>query len=51
MRKATSVDAAIAEGVAIAREIVTSVKEMAAGVQISSPSGRLDSALDVLDVV
>ena len=51
MRKATSIDAAIAEGVAIAREIVTSVKEMAAGVQISSPSGRLDSALDVLDVV
>jgi homocysteine S-methyltransferase len=51
MRKATGVDAAIAEGVAIAREIVTSVKEMAAGVQISSPSGRLDSALDVLDVV
>jgi homocysteine S-methyltransferase len=51
MRKAKSSDEAIAEGVAIAREIVKSVKEMAAGVQISSPSGRLDSALDVLDVV
>ena len=43
--------AAQAEGVAIAREIVTAVKGMAAGVQISSPSGRLDAALDVLDVV
>jgi homocysteine S-methyltransferase len=51
MRKARSSDEAIAEGVAIAREIVKSLKGMAAGVQISSPSGRLDSALDVLDVV
>jgi len=51
MRKTASTDAAAAEGVAIAREIVTAVKGMAAGVQISSPSGRLDAALDVLDVV
>ena len=51
MRRTASAEAAIAEGVTIAREIVTGVKGMAAGVQISSPSGRLDAALDVLDVV
>lgn len=51
MRKTGNADAAVAEGVAIAREIVTAVKGMAAGVQISTPSGRLDAALDVLDVV
>jgi hypothetical protein len=35
----------------VAREIAAAVKGMAAGVQISTPSGRLDSAFDVLDVV
>ena len=51
MRRATSAAAAAAEGVQVAREIVTAIKGMAAGVQISTPSGRLDAALDVLDVV
>jgi methionine synthase I (cobalamin-dependent)/5,10-methylenetetrahydrofolate reductase len=51
MRKASNAEAAMAEGVAIAQEIVTAVKGMAAGVQIATPSGRLDAALDVLDVV
>ncbi|MFM8532761.1 MAG: bifunctional homocysteine S-methyltransferase/methylenetetrahydrofolate reductase [Acidimicrobiia bacterium] len=51
MRRTGSAEAAAAEGVAIAREIVTAVKGMAAGVQISTPSGQLDAALDVLDVV
>ena len=51
MRKTTTPDAAAAEGIAVAREIVAAVKGMAAGVQISAPSGRLDAALDVLDVV
>ncbi|HEX8026963.1 MAG TPA: bifunctional homocysteine S-methyltransferase/methylenetetrahydrofolate reductase [Vicinamibacterales bacterium] len=51
MRKTTSAEAAAAEGVLVAREIATAVKGMAAGVQISTPSGRLDAALDVLDVV
>jgi homocysteine S-methyltransferase len=51
MRKTTSVEAAQAEGVLVAREIVTAIKSMAAGVQISTPSGRLDAALDVLSVV
>ena len=51
MRATTSAEAAAAEGVRVAREIVTAIKGMAAGVQISTPSGRLDAALDVLDVV
>ena len=51
MRKTTSAESAVAEGVKVAREIVTAIKGMAAGVQISTPSGRLDAALDVLDVV
>jgi homocysteine S-methyltransferase len=51
MRKTTSAESAVAEGVQVAREIVTAIKGMAAGVQISTPSGRLDAALDVLDVV
>jgi homocysteine S-methyltransferase len=51
MRRTTSAEAAVAEGVSVAREIVAAVKGMAAGVHISSPSGRLDAALDVLDVV
>ncbi len=51
MRRAQTPSAAAAEGVAIARELVGALKGMAAGVQISSPSGRLDAALAVLDVV
>jgi hypothetical protein len=37
--------------VKVARELASVIKGMAAGVQISTPSGRLDAALDVLDVV
>lgn len=51
MRRATTPEAAVAEGVLVAREIVSAVRHMAAGLQVFSPSGRLDSALDVLDVV
>jgi homocysteine S-methyltransferase len=51
MRRATTAEAAAAEGVQVAREILLAIKGMAAGVQISTPSGRLDAALDVLDVV
>jgi methionine synthase / methylenetetrahydrofolate reductase(NADPH) len=51
MRKTTTPEAAAAEGIAVAREIVAAITGMAAGVQISTPSGRLDAALDVLDVV
>jgi hypothetical protein len=51
MRKTANAEAAAAEGVRVAKEIVRAIKEMAAGVQISTPSGRLDAALDVLGVV
>jgi homocysteine S-methyltransferase len=51
MRRTANADAAAAEGVQVAREIVAAIKGMAAGVQVSTPSGRLDAALDVLDVV
>jgi methionine synthase I (cobalamin-dependent)/5,10-methylenetetrahydrofolate reductase len=51
MRRMTTADAALAEGVKVAKEIVAAIKGMAAGVQVSTPSGRLDAALDVLDVV
>ena len=51
MRRTANAEAAAAEGVKVAKEIVLSIKGMGAGVQISTPSGRLDAALDVLDVV
>jgi methionine synthase / methylenetetrahydrofolate reductase(NADPH) len=51
MRRTTNAEAAAAEGVMVAREIVMAIKGMTAGVQVSTPSGRLDAALDVLDVV
>ena len=51
MRRTASAEAAAAEGVKVAKEIVMAVKGMAAGVQISTPAGRLDAALDVLGVV
>jgi len=40
-----------AEGVAIARETLASFKNAVAGVQISPPGGRIQSALDVLEGV
>jgi homocysteine S-methyltransferase len=51
MCRAANAEAAAAEGVQVAREIVKAIKGMAAGVQISTPSGRLDAALEVLGVV
>lgn len=41
-------DAALAEGVAIARGMVAAVRERVAGVQVSAPLGRVPVALDVL---
>jgi hypothetical protein len=35
----------------IAREILTSIKEMAQGVQISPPLGRYELALEVLETL
>lgn len=51
MRRTGSPDAAVAEGVAIARELVAAVRPMAAGIQVFAPGGRLDAALTILDVV
>jgi homocysteine S-methyltransferase len=51
MRRVTGAEHAVAEGVQIARELLTALKGMAAGVQVFTPSRRLDAALGVLDVV
>jgi len=40
-------DAALAEGVAIAREMFTKVKQLVQGVQVSAPFGRVEVALQV----
>jgi homocysteine S-methyltransferase len=41
-------DAALAEGVAIAREMLAAVRDRVRGVQVSAPFGRVPVALDVL---
>jgi methionine synthase / methylenetetrahydrofolate reductase(NADPH) len=41
-------DAALAEGVRIAREVIERVQGMVQGIQVSAPFGRVDAALDVL---
>jgi len=50
MRKAQDqgADAALAEGIALAREIKEAVKGLVQGVQISAPLGRVDVALQVV---
>lgn len=40
---------AVAEGVAIAREMVEQVRGLVNGIQIATPLGRIDAALQVLD--
>ena len=47
MRRAGSAEAAEAEGLAIAREIVERVRPLAAGIQVSTPMGRYQTAIDV----
>jgi hypothetical protein len=41
-------EAALAEGVAIARETVAAVRSRVAGIQIAAPMGRVDVVLEVL---
>ncbi|MGE5762168.1 MAG: methylenetetrahydrofolate reductase, partial [Gemmatimonadota bacterium] len=41
-------DAALAEGVAIAREMLERVRGMVQGVQVSAPFGKVEVALEVL---
>jgi methionine synthase / methylenetetrahydrofolate reductase(NADPH) len=42
---------ALAEGIAIAREVLTAVRPLVQGVQVSAPFGRADLALQVLEEV
>jgi methionine synthase / methylenetetrahydrofolate reductase(NADPH) len=51
MNSAPSPEAAREEGVAIAREMLTSVQSMVQGAQISAPQGRYSSAVDVLEAL
>jgi homocysteine S-methyltransferase len=49
MRGAESADAAHAEGVKLARETIGHLVKMVAGVQLSSPAGRFQMALDAVE--
>jgi homocysteine S-methyltransferase len=51
MEQVGSADAARAEGIAIAREMLTAVKSTTQGVQLSAPFGRYALAVDVLEVL
>ena len=51
MARAQTPEAARAEGVAIAREMLIAARQMAQGAQISAPSGRYSSAVDVLEAL
>jgi homocysteine S-methyltransferase len=51
MIKTSSPEAAREEGVAIAREMLTAVRQMTQGAQISAPQGRYRSAVDVLEAL
>lgn len=48
MRKAGSKEEALAEGTAIAREMLATVRDRCQGVQIAVPFGRVDMVLDIL---
>ena len=51
MARAQTPEAARAEGVAIAREMLIATRQMAQGAQISAPMGRYSSAVDVLEAL
>jgi len=51
MTRAKTAEAARAEGVSIAREMLAAVRDMVQGAQISAPGGRYSSALDVLEAL
>jgi homocysteine S-methyltransferase len=51
MAKAQTPEAARAEGVAIAREMLIAARQTVQGAQISAPLGRYSSAVDVLEVL
>ena len=51
MSRAQTPEAARAEGVAIAREMLIAVRHTVQGAQISAPQGRYSSAVDVLEAL
>jgi homocysteine S-methyltransferase len=51
MARAQTPEAARAEGVAIAREMLLAVRQEVQGAQISAPQGRYSSAVDVLEAM
>ncbi len=51
MGKANTVEAARAEGVAIARDMLAAVRHMVQGAQIAAPFGRYSCAVDVLEAL
>ena len=51
MRGAPTPEAAFDEGLAIAREIAVATRDRVQGIQVAMPSGRVESALAVLDAV
>jgi homocysteine S-methyltransferase len=51
MRRAESAEAARAEGIAIARQMVERVRPMVAGVQLSAPFGRYQMAIEVAEAL
>jgi len=51
MTRASSPEAAREEGIAIAREMLTAVRGMVQGAQISAPLGKYSSAVDVLEAL
>jgi hypothetical protein len=51
MTRATTPEAAREEGVAIAREMLSAVRDRMQGAQISAPLGRYTSAIDVLEAL
>src|SRR5215472_7027688 len=51
MGRTSTPEAARAEGVAIAREMLIAVRPMVQGAQISAPQGRYSSAADVLEAL
>ena len=51
MTRASTPEAAREEGVAIAREMLSAVRDRVQGAQISAPLGRYTSAIDVLEAL
>jgi 5,10-methylenetetrahydrofolate reductase len=51
MRAAENAEAARAEGIAIAREMVERVRSLVAGVQLSAPFGRYQMAIEVAQAI